>query len=392
MSIITKKNDLENICQEIDKAGRCAIDLEFIPERTYAPILCLVQVATDTNAYVIDPVALPDLSQLWDRISDPHVLVVLHAANQDLDIINALSGKVPQNIFDTQIGAGFAGLGYPLGYGKLLNQLLAIAIDKTESFTDWLTRPLTDAQMKYAIDDVCHLLPIYDRLRENLEELGRLTWAEEECKRYVDAARYERDHSLDFLRVKGSSGLNRRGLAVLQALCEWRNKEAARMNKPLKSVLSDNTLLELCRRPPRQLSEIQRVRSIRPDQVKNFGQAILASVETGMKTPEAQLPTWPSSRMPAKKDVLIADMLFAVLKVFAYQSDLATELVGTRDDVQALVRVFREEGTEKSALPLLHGWRWTMAGQHLWAVLEGKPFTTTCDDKMDPPVRIDIIT
>jgi ribonuclease D len=320
------------------------------------------------------------------------VLVVLHAANQDLDIIHSLSGNVPQNIFDTQIGAGFAGLGYPLGYGKLLNQLLAITIDKTESFTDWLTRPLTDAQMKYAVDDVCHLLPIYDRLRSNLEELGRLTWAEEECKRYVDAARYERDHSLDFLRVKGSSSLNRRGLAVLQALCEWRNREAARINKPLKSILSDNTLLELCRRPPRQSAEIQRVRSIRPDQVKNFGQAILAAVEIGLKTPESQLPIWPSSRMPAKKDVLIADMLFAVLKVFAYDADLATELVGTRDDVQALVRVFREEGREKSQLPLLHGWRWIMAGQHLWSILHARPFTITCDDKFDPPVRIDMIT
>lgn len=218
MDLITKQEDLQEICHEIDKGGRCAIDLEFIPERTYAPVLCLVQVATDDSAYIIDPLALPDLRYLWDRISDPHVMVILHAANQDLDIINSLSGKVPKNVFDTQIAAGFAGLGYPLGYGKLLNQLLSITIDKTESFTDWLTRPLTEAQIKYAVDDVCHLLPLYDRLRAKLEKLGRLKWAEEECKRYVDAARYERDHTMDFLRVKGSSSLNRRGLAVLQAL------------------------------------------------------------------------------------------------------------------------------------------------------------------------------
>lgn len=134
------------------------------------------------------------------------------------------------------------------------------------------------------------------------------------------------------------------------------------------------------------------MRSIRGDQVKNFGSSILTAVDLGLNTPDARLPVWPSSRMPAKKDVLIADMLFAVMKVFAYEADLATELVGTRDDVQTLVRVFREEGRDKSALPLLHGWRWQIAGQHLWAILQNKPFTITCDERLDPPVQIDIIT
>ncbi len=390
MRLITQQNELHAICQQIDATGRCAIDLEFIPERTYTPILCLVQVATDSGAHIIDPLALPDLNELWQRISDPRILVILHAANQDLDIINSLSGEVPQNIFDTQIASGFAGLGYPLGYGKMVNQLLGITIDKTESFTDWLTRPLSDAQMMYAIDDVCHLLPTYDRLYAQLESLGRLTWAQEECKRYVDAARYQRDHALDFLRIKSSSSLNRRGLAVLKALCDWRHTEALRSNKPVKSVLSDNTLLELCRRPPQKLNEVQRVRSIRPDQLRNFGPAILRAVEIGLATPESELPVWPSSRLPPKKDSLIADMLFALLKVFAYQADLATELVGTRDDVQALVRVFRENNRQKSMLPLLAGWRWEMAGKHLWSVLSGQQFTITLDDRLDPPVKIDL--
>jgi len=386
--LISKMNDLDDVVKEIDEGGRCAIDLEFIPERTYAPILCLVQVATDRGAYIIDPVALPDLQKLWQHIAAPEILVVLHAANQDLDIINSLSGQIPQNIFDTQIGAGFAGLGYPLGYGKLLHQLLGITIDKTESFTDWLTRPLTDAQMKYAVDDVCHLLPIYDRLTADLQKMGRLSWAEEECKRYVDAERYEKDHSLDFLKIKGSSGLNRRNLGVLQALCQWRNTEAMRVNKPLKSILSDNTLLELCRRPPKQLGEIQRVRSIRPDQVRNFGSGIMLAVENGLKVPDVDLPIWLSSRMPPRKDVLIADMLFAFLKVFAYEADLATELVGTRDDVQAMVRIFRENKRETSTLPLLHGWRFDLAGARLWSAIDGKPFTIVCDARLDPPVTI----
>jgi ribonuclease D len=112
MTLISRQSEVDQICAEIDRGRRCAIDLEFIPERTYAPILCLVQVATDTGAYVIDPLASINLAGLWDRIADPEILVVLHAANQDLDIINSLSGKIPQNIFDTQIAAGFAGYGY----------------------------------------------------------------------------------------------------------------------------------------------------------------------------------------------------------------------------------------------------------------------------------------
>lgn len=388
MTLISRQTDIDQICQEIDKGKRCAIDLEFIPERTYAPILCLVQVSTDFGAYVIDPLASIDLNPLWNLIADPSILVVLHAANQDLDIINSLSGKVPQNIFDTQIAAGFAGFGYPVGYGKLLSQLLGISIDKTESFTDWMTRPLTDSQMSYAIDDVRHLLPIYDQLCKQLQEIGRLSWATEECKRYEDPGRYEKDRSLDFLRIKGASALNRKTLAVLQALCDWRHEEAVRVNKPTKSILSDNTMLELARRPPRLSDDIKRVRSIRPDQVRNFGHGIIKATEKGLATPEHLLPTWPSSRMPPKKDVLIADMLFALLKVFAYQAELATELVGTRDDVQGFVRAFREGKRENSTLPLLHGWRWDLAGSNLWSVLESTPVTIVCDDSLEPPVRI----
>jgi ribonuclease D len=388
MTLISNPTEINRICAEIDHGRRCAIDLEFIPERTFAPILCLVQVSTNDGAYVIDPLAIPDLQPLWKRIADPEILVVLHAANQDLDIINSLSGLIPANIFDTQIAAGFAGFGYPIGYGKLLNQLLGISIDKTESFTDWMTRPLSDSQMSYAIDDVRHLLPIYDQLSTQLEKMGRLAWATEECKRYEELSRYEKDRTLDFLRIKGASALGRKALAVLQAICLWRVEEAIRVNKPTKSILSDNTLLELSRRPPHHVDDIKRVRSIRPDQVRSYGAGIIKAIEKGYAVPDNLLPSWPSSRMPPKRDVLIADMLFALLKVFAYQAELATELVGTRDDVQAFVRVFREGKPDSEVVSLLHGWRWDLGGSNLWSVLQATPVTIVCDNSLEPPVRV----
>jgi len=386
MTIITKAHELDVLCEQIDANGRCALDLEFIPERTYEPVLCLVQVATDDGAYIVDPLALTDLTALWQRVCSNDILVVLHAANQDLDLVHGLSGLIPQNIFDTQIAAGFAGFGYPIGYGKLLNQLLGVSIAKTESFTDWTTRPLTSSQVEYAVEDVCHLLPIYERLCQKLTDQGRLDWAKEECQRYVDPERYQKDRSLDFLRVKGASALNRRGLAVLQALCEWRDNEARRIDRPHKTVLSDNILIELARRPPHQTADIQRIRGIRPDQIRGFGNPILKHVQRALSLPEGECPSWPSSKIPPKREVLVADMLFAILKVVSYEVDLATELIATRDELQAMVRLHREGKIKNSSLPLLHGWRWNIAGKRLMEILDGAPLTVTMNSEKDPPI------
>lgn len=389
MTLITRKQDLEQLSSEIAKNKRCAIDLEFIPERTYEPVLCLVQVATDHSAHLIDPLVMADLSVLWETLSMEDVLVVLHAANQDLELIYNLSALTPQNVFDTQIGAGFAGFGYPVGYGKLLNQLLGVSIAKTESFTDWTNRPLTQSQLEYATEDVLHLLPMYDRLCEILVEAGRFEWAQEECKRYLDVEQYKRDKTLAYLRVKGASSLSRRGLAVLQSLCDWRNFEAQRINKPSRSIISDNVLIELCRKPPRDVSEIQRIRGVRPDQARGYGSQLLAAIDAGLSLPDDKCPVWPSSRVPPKRDVLIGDVLFAALKVMTYEADLATELLATRDDVQTLVRLFREDKVNGSTLPLLSGWRWELAGRKLCSMLSGAPLMVSFDTQSDPPVRIE---
>lgn len=390
MALITKDKDLRELCKQIEADRRCALDLEFVPERTYEPVLCLIQVATTQGAALIDPLVLHDLSPLWDAISQEDMLVVLHAGSQDLELIYSLWGNVPGNVFDTQIAAGFAGFGYPIGYGKLLNQLLSVTIAKTESFTDWTTRPLTDSQVQYAIEDVLHLLPMYDRLCERLRSIGRLEWAVEECRRLTNVERYMRDKTQDYLRIKGASALNRRGLAVLQSLCSWRNTEARRLNRPAKSIIADNTLLEVARRPPKEVSEIQRIRGVRVDQIRAHGANMMQAVERGKAVPDQECPTWPSSRIPPKREVLLADMLFACLKVITYDIDLATELVATRDDLQTLIKVYRDGKSDSNGLPLLHGWRREIAGSQLLKMLDGAPLVVTCDTQGDPPVHMQI--
>lgn len=389
MSIILKDDQLVEVCCQIDAAGRFAMDLEFIPERTYDPELCLIQVATDNHSFIIDPLAVKDLSPLWQRVANPDILVVLHAAEHDLELVFGCSGLVPQCVMDTQIAAGFAGFGYPIGYGKLLHQLLGVSISKTESYTDWMIRPLTQSQIDYAIDDVRHILPMYDCLTEKLEQLRRLSWVQEECRRYTTAEYYCEDRLQGFLKVKGASALNRRGLAVLRALHEWRDKEACRLNRPPRTLLPDNIMLELSRRPPDEVKDIQRVRGVRNDQVRTYGEAIIEAVHRGVAVPDTECPSWPSFKAPPRREVLLADMLFAVLKVICYDLDLAPELVATRNDLQTLVRLHKEDKVDSHKLPLLQGWRNEMAGQTLVDLLNGCKLEV-CFTSEDPPIKIEI--
>ena len=390
MNIIIKDQDLKEILQKIDANGRFAMDLEFIPERSYHPVLCLVQIATDEETFIIDPLRVQNLQELWKRVADPDIQTILHAAVQDLDLIFKLSSLVPNNIFDTQIAAGFAGFGYPAGYGKLLQQLLGITIAKSESFTDWLERPLSESQIEYAREDVCHLLPMADKLSETLKQQGRLNWALEEFRIYSNERRYVRADKEQFTRVKGASSLNRRGLAVLQQLCEFREEEAERINRPARSILSDATLIELSRKPPSAVSDIQRIRGIRADQVKMFGKQVIEAVTAALALPQDQWPVWPAARTTPKRELLVGYVLYALLKVISYQSNMATELLATRDDVQYLVRLVKENRLENADFSLLKGWRSEMAGRMLCDLITNDRLQLQLDLESDPPVKLEV--
>jgi len=388
MTLITTQDALTNLCNEIDQCGRFAIDLEFIPERTYRPVLCLVQVATDRAVHLIDPLSQQDLMPLWQRFHDEKIRTVIHAASQDLDLIYDQFQTLPGNIFDTQVASGFAGLGYQIGYGRLVAQLLNVSLSKTESFTDWLTRPLTEAQLSYASDDVRHLLPLYDAISDRLRGLGRFEWADEECKRYCSPEHFEDEGKDAYLKVKGASVLDRRGLAVLKYVYAWRDQTAQRLNKPPRTILSDSLLVEVSRKPPSKVEDLNRIRGMRPDQIKGFGQAIVKAAQEGRATPDGELPQWPASRGPSKRDVLIGDMLFAILKVIAYEEDLATELLSTRDELQQLIKLHRENKLAEKGTALVKGWRYELAGKKLVSMLEGNQLNISIVNVDNVPIDL----
>ncbi len=396
MNIVTQSDDLSDVCQKIDRKKSFAIDLEFIPENTYRPVLCLIQVATDNEAFIIDPLACKNLEMLWKLVADPSVKKIIHAAQQDLSLIFKSSQLLPANIFDTQIAAGFAGFGFPIGLGKLLNQLLGITIAKSESFTNWLDRPLSKSQLNYALEDVCHLSAMADKLVATLESQGRLAWVLEECEQYSMIEQYVRTRRQEFTKIKGSNGLSRRSLAVLDKLCELREQEAIRTDRPLKFVLSDNALIELSRKPPTCESDMHSMRGVRIDQVRALGAKVLDAVSAALSLPENACPSWPSGKIVPKSDILIADMLYAILKVITYEHDIATELVGTRDDVQMLVRLAKEgklkaiEKTDCPELALLHGWRFDMAGKTLCKLIAAERLSVDFNLINDPPVKLQL--
>jgi len=372
--IITGHDDLMALCEHIDRIGLAAFDFEFIPERTYFPILCLIQACVETTPYIVDPFKVDDLQPLFERIASDKVKCIFHAGSQDLELVYNLSGLIPKNIFDTQIGAGFAGYGYSAGYRRLLSDVLNVHIAKTESFSDWQSRPLTPAQIDYAINDVLHLIPLYEKLKARLIEQGRLEWAEEECLEYEQTEYYEHDRTRDFMRVKGANSLNSRGLAVLREVWLWRDGEARRLNKPPRFLLSDNVMVEIARKPANSVDDLKNMRGIRPDQPRIHGKSILAAIEKARALSDQDCPTWPTGRAPSKSELLTGDFLYVVLKYLANDIGLAPEHICTRDELQLVVRLHKENKLKQATdLKVAEGWRYDVVGKHLIELLSGEP-------------------
>lgn len=374
--LITQKADLLDLCKDIDRSGRVALDLEFIPERTYFPVLCLIQCCVEGKTCIVDPLELQDLMPLWERIANPEILTILHAASQDLDLVHNLSGLIPRNIFDTQIAAGFAGYGYSAGYRRLLSEVLNVHIPKTESFSDWQERPLTASQLDYAVSDVLYLEPLYDEITKSLKQTGRLSWVLEECRAYEEDELYNPDRSAEFFKVKGASKLPPRALAILRELWGWRDEEARTLNKPARTLLADNVMIEIARRQTDSIDALKKLRGIRIDQVRRFAEDISDCVRAGKAIPDKECPSFPSSRAPYKSEILTADFLFMVLKLLSSDLDLATEHLATRDELQSLVRLKDNQLDKDDAKHrLLTGWRREVAGDVLVSILQGEVVT-----------------
>ena len=354
-------------------AGRFGIDTEFVSESRYRALLGLVQIVVPLDGdgqhiELLDPLAGFDHEPLADVWSDPNVEVVLHAGSQDVAILRRAWGVGPRNVFDTQIAAGFAGFSAQSGYGNLLQGALGVRLAKSAGFTRWDRRPLTDEQLHYARQDVEDLLPLAAELERRLTESGRLEWAREECRR-LEEVTDERDPESAYRRLPRVNQLGARARAVAYELAAWRERTAEAEDRPVNAVLPDVALIEVARRQPQSLKELERIRGLRPDTGRRRGKQILGVIARGREAEPP--PAEDVARVDTDpRDGPVIALAEALVRSRALEQGLAYELVATRADLQAIVAAARE-GRHEPEVRTLRGWRRDLAGAELLELLSG---------------------
>lgn len=352
------------------RGARIGLDTEFLREKTYRPKLCLVQVATDRGVYVLDPLAGLDITPLAELVGAADVEVCVHAGRQDLELFFDRFGVVPTNVFDVQVAAGFAGYGSNLPYGRLVQSVLDVGLQKGESYSDWCRRPLTASQLRYAADDVRFLLAATDRLKRRLADAGRLEWVREEMRGLEEVSTYEVDPDGAWRRISGRGTLSAKQMGVLQELARWRELEAERRDLPRGWVIRDQSLIEIARRAPTTLQQLRAIRGMNAGMVDRAGNEILAAVQRGRATTPVSAPPTPPRALVGRIRAVsgIAD---ALLRARADEAGIAPDLVATRDEVEALLAaVLGGNATHDNRL--LQGWRRALAGDRIVALAEGR--------------------
>jgi ribonuclease D len=389
--IITTQAQLSGLVEHLRAIGRFALDTEFVSEDTFEPILCLLQLATRERLAVIDPLAVRDLGPLWDLVNRPSVEVVMHAAGEDLRICNQKTGKLPRRVFDVQIAAGLTGLSYPLSLVNLVSQVLGVSLSGSETRTDWRHRPLSAAQLNYALDDVRYLLDLADHFTARLEQLGRNAYAEAEFEDLVDsvARRAAEDR---WRRLPGVHHLGRRCLEMARRLAEWREDEARRMNRPLRQILRDDLLVAIAKRQPTNRRGLEALRDFNRPALLNRSQEILAILEEAREVPEDQLPELAPRHEEPPGLSTITNLLSAALAQCCAQNQIAASMVSNVADLKELVSWYIEGRDESRRPALLEGWRNGFCGQLLLDVLEGRFALRVVEPGSEYPVAVEPVT
>ncbi len=367
MDLILSTDVLAAFCERAAQFDFVTVDTEFLRETTYWPKLCLIQAATDDEAVLIDPLAEGlDLAPFFALLANPAVTKVFHAARQDVEIFVKLSGKVPVNIFDTQIAASVCGFGDSISYDNLVRSIANVELDKSSRFTDWSARPLSEKQRLYALADVTYLRDIYRELRKQVDATKRWDWVEDELGvlRSIDTYVVQPEQAWERLKMK----INRpRDLAALKKLAAWREKRAQDTDQPRSRVLKDDVLFELAQQRPLTADAFEKLRAV----PRGFGRSSAAAEIMGLlreveDMTKAELPTLPERyRGPSPKGA-VGDLLRVLLKSVAEQHGVAARIIATSDDIDALVL------DDEADVPALKGWRRKLFGEKALDIKHGR--------------------
>jgi ribonuclease D len=357
MTLITDTASLADFCEGLKSTEFITVDTEFMRETTYWAKLCLVQVAGPEDARCIDSLAPGlNLAPLFELLANPDVLKVFHAGRQDLEIFYTATGAVPKPIFDTQIAAMVCGFGDQVGYETLVSRLTGGRLDKSQRFTDWSRRPLTDRQIQYALGDVTYLRTVYTTLVKKLEQTGRKSWLDEEDAVLASPATYKVEPREIWRRIRARTRAPRL-LAVLRELAEWRESTAQSLDMPRQRVAKDDALLELAASLPKTVDDIKRSRIAKSLASGKYVDGVLEAVAKGQTIPESECPRLEGEggRDDQAPKALI-DLLKLLLKTKAETHDVAQKLIASSDDIEAIAL------SDSSNVPALHGWRRELFG------------------------------
>ena len=368
-SLIDTQAALDAFCARLEDADFITVDTEFMRERTYYPKLCLIQLAGPNDAACIDPLAEGlDLEPVYKLLRDEKILKVFHAGRQDLEIFFNGMGRLPEPVADTQIMAMVCGFGESASYETLATKLAKAKIDKSSRFTDWSHRPLTDKQLTYALADVTHLRVIFVKLQMQLAQQDRVGWIREEMRELTSPSLYELDPETAWLRQKMRTDKPRVN-ARMQKLIAWREREAQRLDIPRGRVIRDEAIQEIAHSNPKSVAELSRTRGISQGFAEGkMGDAIMKILAEVDSLADNELPAGlPAKRAPNEQINATVELLRVLLKAIAGEHDVATKLIATADDLDAIASSDIPDG-----IKAMSGWRYDIFGKPALLLKQGK--------------------
>ncbi len=365
---IANQESFEAFLDRARSSSVLAIDTEFLREKTYYAKLCLIQLATDDEVAIVDPFELKDLRVMAGVLEDENVMKVFHAAGQDLEIIWHEVGCMPKPLFDTQVAAALLGHTQQIGYGALVHAVCGVQLKKIDSFTDWSRRPLSESQLDYAADDVVYLPRMYEKMRSELERLGRLHWLDPEFEEMSSPARFVSDERERYKRLKRVGQLSRRQLACAREVAAWREITAQKRDVPRKWVITDEQIVEACKREARTIDDLFMVRGMREKLGTRDARAVAALMKSALDAPPS---TWPEMDRGGRNEPNVdapLDLMSALVRLRAKENGVAFPTLASHDDLLRVARGYRD------GIDLLRGWRRALVGEELLELLDGKLF------------------
>ncbi|MCF8006022.1 MAG: ribonuclease D [Methylovulum sp.] len=366
INYIDTPEKLATLCQQIRKETWLALDTEFLREKTYYPKFCLLQMATPEWVVCVDPLVLTDLSELFEAIYRPDLIKVFHSCRQDLEIFYQITGKLPTPIFDTQVAAPLLGFQDNPGYAMMVSTLLNINLNKAHTRADWSQRPLSPEQIEYAADDVIYLCQIYQHVIAKLAELGRSTWLANDFLELSNPEIYHVHPEHAWLKIKGKNKLTGRQLSVMQALAMWRETQAQEENRPKTWLLRDEMLLDIAKLQPETLPDLANIRGIGERIVNRHGRVLCQLITNAKQRLPIPLNEKDRAFKKNQQQEAIVDILTAWVRIRAEENALNPSILATRKELEILLMDADE------SCPLLHGWRYSMAGKELVGLLSGE--------------------